>query len=693
MKNLPEYRYGLEETMDYLLWLDLFLEHYEEKLEDPEGFEKTREKVCSELKEASKALLKRQEISVGKEYDAVTSGVSIVKIAASYGISGFCFFCLLMAVAIEIDEHYEDVYKKLRNDDKDFGYPTFSFALSLYSLIADENEMLASVTGIDLLERLGLFEVIKNSENESTLSSYFCINSEVGRLIRGTYYLSGSLSQICYEPKEISKVLASKEEFERFKKFIEANDDTKGTLIHVVGRKGSGKKMLVTYASKDKNGVLFVDYQKLVLLDSKAAKKALKSILVRVKVLNEFLCFFDVPLKEEETGGLFILLDACFESVNRIFITSEYLKNKDVFVDKYEYFPVVMPKLRTLERESIWFFALLGVPISEDVDAGDLSRQYNLSPGAIIKVVKLAIRNAAYNGRKVICLSDIKKAVVDANSSALDELATAITPCFDWEDLKIDERQLNTLKLACNRIKLNSVVDEKWGFETKVHYGKGISILLYGPPGTGKTMTAQVLANSMGMGLYRVDLSTITDKYIGETEKNIGKIFDAAASGNNILFFDEADSLFSKRTEISNSNDKYANNQVAYLLQRIEDYEGITILATNNFQNFDKAFIRRITFTVNLDKPDVNTRKELFRSILPNEAEKTEDLDLDFFAEKFDLTGSVIKSVLYNAAFLAAQDGEPIGNKQITRALRNELKKQGAMVGKEMFGKYSMYCD
>ena len=262
----------------------------------------------------------------------------------------------------------------------------------------------------------------------------------------------------------------------------------------------------------------------------------------------------------------------------------------------------------------------------------------------------------------------------------IEKLATKIEPKFTFADVRMDERQKETLKLACSRMKYRNRVNDEWGFGQKVTYGRGVSVLLYGPPGTGKTMSAQAIANELGMELYRVDLSQLVDKYIGETEKNLNRVFDCAKDGNFILFFDEADALFAKRTEISSSNDKYANNEVAFLLQKIEEFDGFIILATNVYSNFDPAFIRRITYCILMEKPQPQTRVEMLRGMLPPQTPVDPNLQLENMANNFELTGSEMKSVLYGAAFIAISHNESLSDRHIISSLRYVLSKTNRLM-------------
>ncbi|MBO6215928.1 MAG: ATP-binding protein [Lachnospiraceae bacterium] len=216
---------------------------------------------------------------------------------------------------------------------------------------------------------------------------------------------------------------------------------------------------------------------------------------------------------------------------------------------------------------------------------------------------------------------------------------------------------------------------------------------MYGAPGTGKTMAAQVVANELGLPLYRVDVSQIFSKYIGETQKNLGVIFDEAKKANLILFFDEADALFAKRTEVGDSNDRYANSETAYLLQKIEEHNGMTILATNLYHNFDSAFVRRITYVVRIDSPDEETRLRLWQNTLPKTMGFGADVDFEFLAERFELSGSNIKSILHTAAYMAGSEDRMITMRDMIISLRYELEKLGRIIDSSDFANYGVYLE
>lgn len=231
------------------------------------------------------------------------------------------------------------------------------------------------------------------------------------------------------------------------------------------------------------------------------------------------------------------------------------------------------------------------------------------------------------------------------------------------------------LTAVCAMLKKRDKVMREWGFADKYSYGNGSSMLFYGAPGTGKTMAAQAVAGELGMPLYRVDLSQLISKYIGETQKNIGKIFEQAGQLKGILLFDEADALFAKRNEVNDAQDKYSNAETAYLLQRIEEWDGICILATNLLQNFDEAFRRRITYMINFPMPDESVREQLWQKVFPPQALTAEDIDAGILAQSFELSGAAIRNAALQGAYLAAVEESEIGMRHILSGIANEFRK------------------
>jgi hypothetical protein len=267
----------------------------------------------------------------------------------------------------------------------------------------------------------------------------------------------------------------------------------------------------------------------------------------------------------------------------------------------------------------------------------------------------------------------------------LDDLAQRIEPAATWEDLVLPEEQLATLRDIAAHVRQRFQVYQMWGFATKGSRGLGISAVFSGPSGTGKTMAAEVLAAELHLDLYRIDLSSVVSKYIGETEKHLRRLFDAAEEGGAVLLFDEADALFGKRSEVKDSHDRYANIEVSYLLQRMDAYRGLAILTTNMKNALDAAFLRRIRFVVQFPFPDAQQRRDIWRRIFPNQT-PTEGLDFDQL-KRLSVTGGSIRAIALDAAFMAADSGAPVGMRHMLQAARREyLKLEKPMADSETSG-------
>jgi hypothetical protein len=267
----------------------------------------------------------------------------------------------------------------------------------------------------------------------------------------------------------------------------------------------------------------------------------------------------------------------------------------------------------------------------------------------------------------------------------LDALAVRVRPRRGWPDLVLPPDQTAQLTELAARYRGRDVVYGRWGFPPLP--STGVVALFSGPSGTGKTLAAEVIAGELGLDLYKVDLSSVVSKYIGETEKNLERIFSAAASGDLVLFFDEADALFGKRSEVSDAHDRYANIEVAYLLQRLESYPGIVVMATNLQGNIDQAFLRRISVAVDFEPPDEAQRRRIWAGAFPPGAPLAE-LDLDFLARQFKVTGGIIHNAALGAAFRAADEGGPITMERVAFALKREFQKLGRLRTETEFERY-----
>ncbi len=323
-------------------------------------------------------------------------------------------------------------------------------------------------------------------------------------------------------------------------------------------------------------------------------------------------------------------------------------------------------------------------------DAAALADAFPFGGTRIRQAVNLAFTRAALRDP-----SDPKPTQEDFTAAGrtlstpnLARFALAFTPRYTWQDLVLPPDKMAQLRSIASRVRHRRKVLDEWGFGAKLSRGKGNLALFTGLPGTGKTMAAEAMANELGLNLFQIDLSQVVSKFIGETESNLSAIFREAENTSTLLFFDECDALFSKRTEVNDAHDHYSNQEIAYLLQRVEQYEGVVILATNLQKNMDEAFVRRLQFVVDFPMPAEPQRALIWNSQFPAAAPRDPDIDVPFLARQFKLSGGVIRNIVLSAAFAAAAEGSPIAMRHVTAALRTETLKEGKLLLKSELGPY-----
>jgi SpoVK/Ycf46/Vps4 family AAA+-type ATPase len=344
------------------------------------------------------------------------------------------------------------------------------------------------------------------------------------------------------------------------------------------------------------------------------------------------------------------------------------------------------------ERERVWQFYAKPYTLNADVDLSELATKFLFTPGKIKDALRQGRSLASMNKFIDIPRSIMFQSCNNQMSHELTQKATRIAANFGWDDIVMNPDQRLALKNACDQLIYRKQVYEQWNYIKKYPYGRGLSVLLFGAPGTGKSMCAQVIAHEMNLELYRVDLSKVVDKYVGETEKAISMIFREAKKCNVVLFFDECDTLFAKRSDDGGSNQSSNNNKTALLLQEVEAYDGVSVLATNYKHNIDPAFFRRMKFIVEFQFPDADTREMLWRTTIPKTTPLAEDVDIRFLAERFEFVGGNIKNCILNAAFLAAADPEAEGEvhmKHYLQAIKYEFVKTGKVFTRADFEPYA----
>ncbi|NUT93008.1 MAG: ATP-binding protein [Saccharothrix sp.] len=341
--------------------------------------------------------------------------------------------------------------------------------------------------------------------------------------------------------------------------------------------------------------------------------------------------------------------------------------------------------LPVASRAQLWRDRLDG-RLAAGVDPASATAHFVLGPQQIARAAQAASVSALVDGG-VVTVEHLRAGARGQNAAGLQRLARRIEPAVSWDDLVLPTGVVGLLKELAARAKYRGRVIDEWRMRPGGGRGRGVTGLFAGDSGTGKTMSAEVIAASLGLDLYTVNLATVVDKYVGETEKNLERIFTEAAGVNGVLLFDEADAIFGKRSEVRDAHDRYANIESAYLLQRMETFDGIAVLATNLRANLDEAFTRRLDVVVDFPVPDEDLRRVLWDKCLGTTVPRA-DVDLGFLAGAFELAGGHIRSAAVTAAYLAAEAGRAVGMAEVVGAVAREYRKLGRLVGAREFGPY-----
>jgi hypothetical protein len=351
---------------------------------------------------------------------------------------------------------------------------------------------------------------------------------------------------------------------------------------------------------------------------------------------------------------------------------------------------VDVPRSSYEQRQKAWTQCLAGTTAA--AEAKRMADTFPFGPAIIRQTTRLATTIAALRTplRPDPSPDDVLQAGRSLTTPNLSRFAMPLMPRFGWEDLVLPEDKIRQLRNVEARVRHRQLVYREWGYGDKISRGKGINVLFTGQPGTGKTVAAEVLAGALSLTLHQIDLSSVISKYIGETEQHLSAIFREAETSQTLLFFDEAEALFGKRTEVKDAHDRYANIEVNYLLQRIEQYEGIVVLATNLHRNLDDAFLRRLSEVIDFPAPDEGARLRLWEKHFPPSA-PIKNVNFAFLARQFKLAGGNIRNIAVASAYAAAQEGSDIEMRHVIPALETEFQKQGRIVMESEFGEYLPY--
>lgn len=617
-------------------------------------------------------------------------------LAPSFHLTAFDVDAILICLAAELDTRYERIYAYLQ-DDVTRKRPSVDLVLNLLSTSfaakLDARERFSA--GAPLLK----YQLISLSEEAASpkaplLNRCLKLDERIVNYLLGSDEIDVRLGRqvSLVEPKQnTANLILPADLLASLKRLFENHRNAEdGLTLHFQGIYGVGKRSTA-------GALCHLAGLKLLVVNVEPAPSAeldfaaLVRLITREATLQNAALYwsgFDSLLSADQGGRLALLLQQLQERKAIVFLAGETVWEPSDNPELPPFVRIEFPLPAYSERLLFWHRELNDIA-EADVDAAGLANKFRFSGGQIRDAALTAWNLARRRdpGNVSVNMSDLLEGCRLQSNRKLAALATRIKPRYVWSDIVLPPDKLRQLREICNAVEFRPIVYEKWGFDNKLSLGKGLGLLFAGPSGTGKTMAAEVLAGELGLDLYKIDLSTVVSKYIGETEKNLSRIFTEAATSNAVLFFDEADALFGKRSEVRDSHDRYANIEINYLLQRMEEYEGTVILATNLRKNMDEAFVRRIQFTIEFPFPHADQRLAIWQHVWPENTPR-QDLDLDFMARRFEISGGNIRNIALAAAFLAAEDGGCVKMKHLIRATGQEFQKMGKVVIEGEFGEY-----
>jgi hypothetical protein len=674
--------------------------------------------ISPALRQIQNAANAMQEEITARRDASLAAGVPLrlPMLGVMFGLSEWEEHLLVVCLAPVVDPRYEKFYAYL-NDDLARKGPTLHLATTLlfepwYGSSAGRLRIQAAMAEHNTLFRAGLLRMIGEEHAASHTSAVLRLDERIAGFLLGCDQLPAVTASFARfagldapPDSELASRLAA-----AVRDHLDSGGQTRDRrlLVQLCGPAGTGRRALATaICAQLQIPLLVIDLEDLVGL-GEPFEPALR-LAARESLLQPAALYFQGFDLLDPTAGATALdrqadsstcvrpdrLGALLRAIEDFSCLTFLVGQRPLALPgrwrEHTWLHVRLTAPDEARRVEIWQRALVESKIelsASEVNA--LAGRFYLAEGQIRAAMRAAGDEAMLRppDQRQISASDLAHACRRQVAVVLPGLAQQIEPRYGWEDIVLPPDALAQLRELCAEVCHRSIVYGTWGFGQKLARGKGLAALFSGPSGTGKTMAAEIIAGELELDLYRIDLSSVVSKYIGETEKNLSKIFDEAERGSAMLFFDEADALFGKRSEVKDAHDRYANIEISYLLQRIESYEGVVILATNLKKNMDEAFMRRLQFTVEFPFPDATQRRRIWEVLFPPQAPRAEDIDLSFLAQNLSVAGGNIKNIVLHAAFLAAGSGQPIGMLHLIRAARREYDKIGRLGGENDFGPY-----
>jgi ATP-dependent 26S proteasome regulatory subunit len=623
------------------------------------------------------------------------------KLVAEFSLSPIEQDILLLAVAPEIDLKYETLLAYLNNDITR-KWPTVDVAMRLCALRQEQQASVrrcllpdATLFGSGLLQ-----SVASTPERPTGLATGFAVAPGVSHYVWDSHCLDPRLAAFVEEWR-------AKVEWEQLP-FSAEQQNILRRLAHVFTQSSDGP--VIFFTESDSTGccsaaeavchalglsLLCVNLEGL-RATGENSNRLTQAILLHQRLHTTGICLTHLEGVFDKEGkplpDSHPMIDALARARGPVFVACEPGTPWRELFSNQRTVHIHFGDPDYAMRLQLWETGIS--PLQANVKKADLEAladRFTLTSRQISAAVSAAVDAHAIASQTSTPVLDAEALFAAArlqSDHSLGTLAVKVKTIHTWEDIILPRLTLQRVKEITAAIQYRHMVYAEWGFARRIAAGKGFKVLFSGASGTGKTMTAGVIARELGLDLYKIDLSGVVSKYIGETEKNLDRIFRAAQSSNAILFFDEADALFGKRSEVKDAHDRYANIEVAYLLQKIEEFEGVVILASNLSKNIDEAFSRRMHYVVEFPLPDESHREKLWRGMFPPEVPLGKDVDFAFVAKQFQLAGGDIRNVALDAAFLAAQDGRVVTMKQLVKAMSRQMTKQGKIASPTDFKQY-----
>lgn len=603
----------------------------------------TDEKIAAAAREMSRA-------------ETLSPPPAMVILSQRLGLSPFEQKLLLLCAAIELDTSIGALCARAQ-DNAHQNYPTFALAFTLF-----EDASWDILSPERPLRYWRLLEINQPGAQPLTTSS-LRIDERILNYLKGLNYLDDRLvslvSPLDSKNTEYQLPLSHQKAVEAITSYLQPYQTP--LVIQLLGSDSASKQLVAQQAAQSIG--LFVYRLSIELLPTTGADlETFIRLWERESLLLPIILYLDAQEITTSTEPQNAHLYRFLNRINSLL----FLSSREIsFNNARSTIPIDIEKPTPDEQKQLWERAL--GKMAGEIPA-QLASQFNLNLPTIYQITQTVLNtpsNNLHNQLWFTCLASTRP--------QLDILAQRLNAKATWENIVLPSEETSLLQQIADQVKQRSKVYQEWGFENRMNRGLGISALFAGESGTGKTMAAEVIANELRLNLYRIDLSAVVSKYIGETEKNLRRLFDAAEDGGAILFFDEADALFGKRSEVKDSHDRYANIEINYLLQRMEAFRGLAILATNMRNALDNAFVRRLRFIVNFQFPNPSERQKIWQKVFPKEV-PIENLDFARLA-RLNLTGGSIHNIALNAAFLAAQQGTGVTMPLVLQSARAEFRK------------------